>query len=234
MENNISTNNNTSNGGYKKVALEDDMDTVQINFNNSSHSNFSNSSFNNNNVNNPNSNNNTNNNNNNPAAPGEMDPAIPRMITYTRVINLGLSICMILISLLAILTTQSATTGVLACYVVVFACLLCCFETHLKQVSKIIALNFGFMYSAKSRAAFMIFIGTIMFSFSLFGKILGLCMLANAGFNIYILWRYPGFDEIQRDNAQSEIKDFLKNNPAFTTSVMQAGSSAIQSNPGKD
>jgi hypothetical protein len=60
--------------------------------------------------------------------------AVPRMILYTRVINLVLSVCMIIVSLLAILTTQSATTGVLACYLVVFSCLLCCFETHLKQV----------------------------------------------------------------------------------------------------
>ena len=91
--------------------------------------------------------------------PAGLDPAVPKMILYTRVLNLALSVCMIVTSLLAMLTTQSATTGVLACYVVVFACLLCCFETHLKQVSKIIALNFGFLYSAKSRSAFMVFIG---------------------------------------------------------------------------
>jgi hypothetical protein len=81
------------------------------------------------------------------------------MILYTRIINLILSICMIVVSLLAMLTTQSATTGVLACYLIIFACLLCCFETHLKQVSKLIALNFGFMYSARARSVFMLFVG---------------------------------------------------------------------------
>ena len=85
--------------------------------------------------------------------------AVPRMILYTRIINLVLSVCMIVVSLLSLLTTQSATTGVLACYLVVFACLLCCFETHLKQVSKVIALNFGFMYSARARSVFMLFVG---------------------------------------------------------------------------
>lgn len=89
----------------------------------------------------------------------EANPDVPRMILYTRVTNLVLSVCMIIVSLLSLLTTQSATTGVLSCYVVVFSCLFCCFETHLKQVSKIIALNFGFMYSAKSRSLFMIFVG---------------------------------------------------------------------------
>ena len=81
------------------------------------------------------------------------------MILYSRVINLVLSVCMIVASLLSLLTTDNATTGVLACYVVVFSCLLCCFETHLKQISKVIALNFGFLYSAKSRSVFMIFVG---------------------------------------------------------------------------
>lgn len=90
----------------------------------------------------------------------EAPSEVPRMILYTRIINLILSVCMIIVSLLAMLTTQSATTGVLAGYLVVFACLLCCFETHLKQVSKIIALNFGFMYSARARSVFMLFIGT--------------------------------------------------------------------------
>ena len=88
-----------------------------------------------------------------------VDSAVPRMILYTRVVNLILSVCMIIASLLSLLTTDNATTGVLACYVVVFSCLLCCFETHLKQVAKVIAFNFGFLYSAKSRAAFMIFVG---------------------------------------------------------------------------
>lgn len=85
--------------------------------------------------------------------------AVPRMILYTRITNLVLSVCMIMASLLSLLTTESATTGVLACYVLVFSCLLCCFETHLKQIAKIIALNFGFLYSAKSRSIFMIFVG---------------------------------------------------------------------------
>jgi hypothetical protein len=85
------------------------------------------------------------------------------MILLTRIANLILSVLMILTSFLALLTTQSATTGVLACYVVVFSCLLCCFETHLKQISKFIALNFGFMYSAKSRSIFMMFVGKLSF-----------------------------------------------------------------------
>jgi COPI associated protein len=158
------------------------------------------------------------------------------MILYTRIINLVLSVCMILTSLLSLLTTADATTGVLACYVVVFSCLLCCFETHLKQISKIIASNFGFMYSAKSRCLFMIFVGTILFSFSLFGKIIGLAMLANAGFNFYAIITYPGYEDAQRKDAQAEIQDFLSANPAYAKTAlsmgMTAGADFVSKNPG--
>ena len=165
-----------------------------------------------------------------------MNSDIPKMILYTRVINLVLSVCMILTSLLSLLTTTDATTGVLACYVVVFSCLLCCFETHLKQISKVIAANFGFMYSAKSRCLFMVFVGTILFSFSLFGKIIGLAMLANAGFNFYAIIMYPGYEDAQRKDAQAEIQDFLAANPAYAKTAlsmgMSAGAEMVSRNPG--
>ena len=148
---------------------------------------------------------------------------IPKMIMYTRIANLILSVCMMIASLLSLLTTTSATTGILGCYVVVFSCLLCCYETHLKQVSKLIALNFGFLFSAKSRCIFMIFVGTIMFSFSLFGQLIGIAMLANAGFNAYVLFKYPEFEDAQRTDAQSEISDFLSANPVYATQAMAIG-----------
>jgi len=147
------------------------------------------------------------------------------------VLNLVLGICMIVAAMLSLLTTASMTTAVLACYVVVFACLLCCFESGLQVVLRMIALNFGFMYSAKARSMFMIFVGSILFSFSLFGKIVGCCMLANAAFNIFAIVKYPGFEEAQRDRSTSEIKDYLKENPAFAKSFVDAGASFIASNP---
>jgi hypothetical protein len=71
-----------------------------------------------------------------------------------------------------------------------------------------------------------------LFSFSLFGKIIGVCMVANAFFNWYILWKYPGYEDIQRNDAQSEIKDFLAANPAFAKKMVSASVDIIKSNPG--
>ena len=161
------------------------------------------------------------------------DPEVPKMIFYTRVVNLGLSIAMWLVALLSLLTTDSVTTGVLACYVIFFSCLLCCFETHLKQVSKMIALNFGFLYSAYSRAAFLFFVSTIVCSLSLFGKLVGLLMLLNAGFNIFILFKHPSFDEAQRSDAQNEIKDFLASHPSYAQQMISVGVSLMNSNTSK-
>ena len=160
------------------------------------------------------------------------DPVVARMMFYTRIINLGLSVAMIVASLLSLLTTTSATTGVIACYVTVFACLLCCFEAHIKQISKLIATNFGFLYSAKSRAIFMIFVGTLMFSFSLFGMLVGALLLVNAGFNFYLMFKYPGYDDIQRKDAQAELSEFFKAYPTLLAARVRATTDFVVSNPG--
>lgn len=164
--------------------------------------------------------------------PKPVNPEIPRMILLTRLVNLGISTLIIVISFLSILTTQTITTGVLACYLMVFSCLLCCFETHLTQVSKFIALNFGFMYNSFSRVLFMMFMGTILFSLSLFGKIMGLVVIGNAIFNLLILWRHPGFDEAKRQDAQKDIQEYLAQNPAFASQFISLGVQSAASNPG--
>lgn len=76
--------------------------------------------------------------------------------------------------------------------------------------------------------------GSILFSFSLFGKIVGVCMVLNAMFNAYILWKYPGYEDIQRNDAQSDIKEFLAANPAFAKKMVNASVDIIKSNPGKN
>jgi hypothetical protein len=98
---------------------------------------------------------------------------------------------------------------------------------------QVIALNFGFLYNARSRVAFMIFIGTIMFSFDyFFAFILGLCMFANAIFNVYVIFKYPGFEAAQRESAESELKDLFANNPAFAQKALAFGLSAASSTGG--
>jgi hypothetical protein len=57
-------------------------------------------------------------------------------------------------------------------------------------------------------------------------------MLANAVFNMYILFKYPQFEDAQRNDATSEIKGFLASNPAFASQMVSASTDAIRNNPG--
>lgn len=57
-------------------------------------------------------------------------------------------------------------------------------------------------------------------------------MLANAGFNIFILFKYPQYEDAQRNDAQSEIRDYLSSNPAFAKHVVKGAADFVASNPG--
>ena len=58
---------------------------------------------------------------------------------------------------------QAPPAVVISCYLFVFACILCCFETHLRVIARIIAGNFGFLYNAKGRTVFLLFVGILCF-----------------------------------------------------------------------
>jgi hypothetical protein len=57
-------------------------------------------------------------------------------------------------------------------------------------------------------------------------------MIGNACFNIYILFKYPQYEDAQRLDAQSEIRDYLAAHPAFARQAVKAGSDFVKSNPG--
>ena len=62
-------------------------------------------------------------------------------------------------------------------------------------------------------------------------------MIANACFNLYVIYKFPAYDEAQRTDAQAELSDYLKQNPAFAKQVVDAGvkvtSDFVSKNPGK-
>ena len=51
--------------------------------------------------------------------------------------------------------------------------------------------------------------GVLLTLTNLYVQIIGCLMLANAGFNIFILIKYPQYDDMQRKDAQAEISDYL-------------------------
>lgn len=89
--------------------------------------------------------------------------------------------------------TLSVTIFITSIYVILLACLLCCFEIHLKSMDKFIYLNFGFMYYWPGRALFLLFVGSMCFGLGIFGYFGGGFMVFNILFNVYVLSVHPNY-----------------------------------------
>jgi hypothetical protein len=164
--------------------------------------------------------------------------ALPKLILTMRLYNMGLSIFMSFAGFMSLLG-DDLPSGVLALYLMVFSTLLCCFETHLKAVSQFISDNFGFLYHAKGRAAFLIFVSLLCFSQGLLGKICGVAMLFNAVFTFYVIFKYPEYEEIHRKYGTEDAGSvaarhgiqYAQNNPAQVQRAATAGASWAAQNP---
>ncbi|GAB5030112.1 golgi apparatus membrane protein tvp15 [Nannochloropsis oceanica] len=158
------------------------------------------------------------------AAPAQQQPSgqTPQLVVYMRVANFGLCILMSAAAILTVIVPAGATPAswVLAFYVLAFSCLLCCFEFNIRQVAKHIANNFGFLYDAKSRATFLVFVGVLCFSLGVTGKIAGAAMIANALFNTFVLCKYPQYaTNAPATTANQEAAGWLRRNPAVAQKV---------------
>ena len=103
--------------------------------------------------------------------------------------------------MVSLLSLSGGFAGIVVCgYVFSFSCLLCCFETHLKAISRVIGENFGFMYNVRGRVAFLILVAFLCFGLGLLGLIAGLAMFAVAGFNAYAIYKNPGYEEKTRED----------------------------------
>jgi len=112
-----------------------------------------------------------------------------------------------------------------------FSTLVCCFETHLKGVAMSISENFGFMYNAKARASFFVFLALLCFSQGILGKIAGIAMLVNAAFSFFVIIKYPEYEEIHRKYGMVDGGDVLRergrnwaaNNPEKVAGAVRTG-----------
>ncbi|GMI07760.1 hypothetical protein TrLO_g11547 [Triparma laevis f. longispina] len=163
---------------------------------------------------------------------------LPRLILLMRLYNMGISIFMVFAAFTSLLTDDFAR-AVLAVYVMCFATLLCCFETHLKAVSMSIAQNCGFMYNAKGRVFFMVFVSLLCFSQGLLGKIAGCLMLANALFSFYIMFKHPEYEDMQKKYGTESADtiaarsgmNYARENPEVMQRGVNAGVDWAKENP---
>ncbi|KAJ8604575.1 hypothetical protein CTAYLR_007626 [Chrysophaeum taylorii] len=153
-----------------------------------------------------------------PGAPGFPPPPAPapeapkdNLVIYMRLVNVGVTILMSAMACIKLLSFPGFNSAVIAIYIWFFALLLCCFETHLKQVSKIIAENFGFLYHVKGRCAFLVLSAMLCFGISTLGIVAGVALLLAAGFNAYVIYEHPEYE------MQQQAADIEQRGPATIT-----------------
>ena len=122
------------------------------------------------------------------------------MIISMRLLNMGVSILMAAAAIIKLLSLPAFTKGVLCLYIWFFALLICCFETHLAQVSRIIGENFGFLYNVKGRVTFFILVSFLCFSIGLIGLISGVGLLVAAAYNAYVIYKHPDYEREMLEN----------------------------------
>jgi hypothetical protein len=67
-----------------------------------------------------------------------------------------------------------------------------------QAVSRLIAVNFGFMYTLSGRMTFLLFVGFMSFSLSNIGIFAMAFLYACGLFHGYIMYRFPKFEEYLR------------------------------------
>lgn len=65
-------------------------------------------------------------------------------------------------------------------------------------MSRLIAVNFGFLYTLSGRATFLLFVGFMVYSLSVMGKVAMGFLYAVGLFHIYLMYRFPRFEEYLR------------------------------------
>jgi hypothetical protein len=125
------------------------------------------------------------------------------LIISMRLLNMGVSILMAAAAVIKLLSLPAFTKGVLCLYIWFFALLICCFETHLAQVSRIIAENFGFLYYVKGRIVFFVLVSFLCFSLGLIGLISGVGLLVAAAYNAYVIHKHPDYE---REMLEADVE----------------------------
>uniref|UniRef100_A0A7S2XJA4 Uncharacterized protein n=1 Tax=Attheya septentrionalis TaxID=420275 RepID=A0A7S2XJA4_9STRA len=132
---------------------------------------------------------------------------LPQVILFMRLANMGIAIALVACSIVKMMSFPSISNWILAVYATLFGLLICCLETQLKFLRVVIAVNFGFLFSAPWRFFFYLLLASITWAYNnLFGKIVAIAIAATALFNTYVLFRYPGYRKLREKIAEEEDK----------------------------
>lgn len=132
----------------------------------------------------------------------ECDPEVLRDMKrwhlYLRLLYM-LAACFLGLAGGLILAAAPSITQFFFCfYVMFFALILCCFEIGLDSVGRLIAVNFGFLYTIPGRLGFLLFVGFMSYSLALVGKLAMGFLYFVYCVHIFIYFKFPKFEEYLR------------------------------------
>jgi len=132
----------------------------------------------------------------------EIDEATrAKMYNWHLLLRLSYMAAAIIMSAAAVVSLMNQTdTGLafFAVYVFAFSILICCFETSLPMISRFISINFGFLYTLTGRLVFLLFVGFMVFSLSVFGKCAMGILYAVGLLHAIIICKFPKFESYLR------------------------------------
>mmetsp|Transcript_4891 Transcript_4891/g.6916 ORF Transcript_4891/g.6916 Transcript_4891/m.6916 type:complete len:182 (-) Transcript_4891:300-845(-) len=136
------------------------------------------------------------------AAVDANDSELPGVILTMRLANMGVSVALITCSVLLMMSFPSISNWVLAVYATLGGLLICCLETQLKFLRVMIAVNFGFLFDPLWRFLYYLLMASVCWAYNtLFGKIVGGCLVGVACYNTFVLFRYPSYRKIREKNC---------------------------------
>ena len=181
--------------------------------------------------------------------------ATPEQVLYwLRVANLSNGLCIIaggVASFLTPATLLSMTSIAIAGYIILFGCVLFCFECRLKRMEETIRRNFGFLFSYSGRTIFILFIASLCLGttgdngISIWGIITGVLTFLNAMFNCFVVYSHPAFRSgaISKDGdptagyksgdalAGGAALTFAQNNPELAKKAAKGAVNYAKENP---
>lgn len=66
------------------------------------------------------------------------------------------------------------------------------------MISSFVAINFGFLYTLTGRVIFILFVGAMSYSLSIFGKVAMAVLFAVLLLHAFIMCRFPKFSQYVR------------------------------------
>ncbi|KAJ1401725.1 hypothetical protein B484DRAFT_457913, partial [Ochromonadaceae sp. CCMP2298] len=140
-----------------------------------------------------------------------MDPV---MVAEMRKFHLSLRICYMAASIfmataaaLSLANQTDLGLAFFAFYVLFFSAMICCFEVGMSAISRLIAVNFGFMYTLTGRVIFVVLAGFMCFLLSVLGKVAMGVLFAVVAYHGFVMYKFPRFEEYLRKMHYFEGKE---------------------------